>query len=123
MAQVTIVDKKLVMSLIDIVRFQLNIYCFAENIKLSPSQLNTLAHLGVWGEMNISDFCEEIVRADIFGNPQTVRNFILTAVKLNLVERTGMGNKIIKMSDKLELKTEGNILINLKGIHVETQES
>jgi|TARA_R110000868_G_scaffold5681_6_gene33639 hypothetical protein len=117
--KVLTVDKKIQLDLYDIVRFQITLYCFLNKIKISPAQLDSLAYLGVWGEINISDFCEQIVNEDIFGNPQTVRNFILKCVRDNLIERKGLGKKIISLSQRIELYSSGNILINMKVYHVE----
>ena len=97
---------------------EINTYCFLNNIRISPAQMDTLAYLGMWGEMNISDFCEQVVTEEIFGNPQTVRNFIIKCVKDKLVIRKGMGNKVIVLSEDFELLKENNFLINIKAYHV-----
>lgn len=115
-----VMDKTLPMGLYDIIRFQVNLYCFLNNVRISPAQLDTLAYLGMWGEMNFSDFCEQIVEKEIFGNPQTVRNFVLKCAREDgLVERKGMGKKLIELSNKFELLNAGTILINMKVYHVD----
>lgn len=114
-----VIEKQLPMDLYDIIRFQINTYCFLNSVRISPAQLDTLAYLGMWGDMNISDFCEQIVVQDIFGNPQTVRNFVIKCVKEGLIERKGMGNKTICLSDKFALLNTGTILINMKVYHVD----
>ena len=121
--KIDVIDKKVSLSQFDIIRFQLTLYCFLNNIKISPAQLNTLAYLGMWGEMNISDFCDQIVEEEIFGNPQTVRNFILQSVRAGYVVRKGKGKKLIELSESVDLSSEGNILLNLKVYYVESQES
>lgn len=115
------VQKNIPLNLHDIIRFQVTTYCFLNKIRISPAQLDTLAYLGEWGDMNISDFCNEIVTQDIFGNPQTVRNFILKCVRDGYVVRKGKGNKEIALVDDFELLAEGNILIEMKVYHVENQ--
>lgn len=114
-----VVEKQLPLSLYDIIRFQINNYCFLNKIRISPAQLDTLAYLGMWGDMNISDFCDQIANEDIFGSAQTVRNFIIKCVKDKLVIRTGTGKKIIRLTDDLNLMNEGTILINMKVYHVD----
>jgi hypothetical protein len=119
-----VVEKKLALNLYDIIRFQINTHCFLNAVRISPAQLDAIAFLGMWGEMNISDFCEQIVVEELFGNPQTVRNFVIKCVKDGLVNRKGMGNKIITLSEKFKLLNEGTILINMKVYHVDqSQES
>jgi hypothetical protein len=114
-----VVEKNIKLSLFDIIRYQINFYCFINNIRLSPAQLDTLAYLGLWGEMNISDFCEEVVKEEIFTNPQTARNFLIKSVKEGLVLRKGLGNKIVELSSVFELVNSGTIVINSKIYHVQ----
>lgn len=116
--KVKVLDKQLPMTLHDIIRFQVNLYCFLNDIRISPAQLDTLSFLGEWGEINLSDFCEEICNEEVFTNPQTVRNFMLKSIREGLVVRKGKGNKVIKLSDNIELLNNGDILINLKAYHV-----
>ena len=121
--QVTTIDKLVSLSLHDIVRFQISNYCFTEGLKISPNELITLSYLGEWGEMNISDFCQQVVDENVYGNPQTVRNFLLKCIKSGLVVRHGIGDKIISISETVGLLSEGNIVINMKVYHAEKQES
>lgn len=112
-------ERKIPLSLFDIIRFQINLYCFLNNIRISPAQLDTLAYLGMWGKINFSDFCEQIVdEQELFSNPQTVRNYILKCVRDGMVERKGRGKKLIDLSDKFELLNDGTILIDMKVYHV-----
>jgi len=121
--KVTTVDKLVSMSLYDIVRFQISNYCFIKGINISPNELATLSYLGVWGEMNISDFCQQVTDEGIYGNPQTVRNFLLKCIKSKLVIRKGQGLKLIVLSEDIEVLSQGNIVINMKIYHAEEQKS
>jgi hypothetical protein len=120
MAKALVVNKQVPLSLIEVIKFQINMHCFINKIRLSPAQLDCLSLLGLYGEMNMSDFCNEVVSEEIFGNVQTTRNFITKCVKDGLVTRNGLGNKLVSVSSNLELLTEGNILLNLKVYHLET---
>lgn len=120
MAKALVVNKQLPLSLIEVIKFQINMYCFINKIRLSPAQLDCLSLLGLYGDMNMSDFCNEIVSAEIFGNVQTTRNFITKCVKENLVARNGLGNKVVSLNKNLEILTEGTILLNLKVYYLET---
>ena len=114
MAKALVVNKQVSLSLIDIIKYQLNMYCFINKIRISPAQLDCLSMLGLYGEINMSDFCNEVVSEEIFGNVQTTRNFITKCVKDDLVTRSGLGNKLVSINKNLELLTEGTILLNLK---------
>jgi hypothetical protein len=120
MAKALVVDKQVPLSLKEVIKFQINMHCFINKIRLSPAQLDCLALLGLYGDMNMSDFCSEVVSEEIFGNVQTTRNFITKCVKDGLVVRSGLGNKLVSISKELELLTEGTILLNLKVYHLET---
>ncbi|NIP30425.1 MAG: hypothetical protein GTN59_07645 [Candidatus Dadabacteria bacterium] len=117
-----VIEKQWPMSLYDIIRFQINTHCFLNSIRISPAQLDTLAYLGMWGDMNISDFCEQIAAEEIFGTPQTVRNFVTKCVKDKLIYKKGMGKKIISLSDDFKLINNGTILINMKVYHVDKEQ-
>ena len=121
--QVTTVDKLISMSLHDIVKWQISNYCFTNDVKTSPNELKTLAYLSIWGEINFSDFCQQVYEEGVYGNPQTVRNFILKCIKSRLVVRKGTGLKTIVMNKEIEILSEGNIVINMKVYHAEKQES
>lgn len=122
MAKALVVNKQLPLSLIEVIKFQINMYCFINKIRLSPAQLDCLSLLGMYGEINMSDFCNEVVSEEIFGNVQTTRNFITKCVKDGLVVRSGLGNKLVSINKSLELLTEGTILLNLKVYHLETDQ-
>ena len=95
MAKAIVINKQLPLSLLEIIKFQLNFYCFNNKIRLSPAQLDCLSLLGLYGEINMADFCVEVVNQEIFGNVQTTRNFITKCCKDELVVRTGLGNKFL----------------------------
>lgn len=118
-----VVDKKVPLSLFDIIRYQIHFYCFINNIRIAPAQLDALAYLGMWGEMNISDFCQQITDIELFTHPQTVRNFVIKCVKDGYIIRKGLGNKNIELSESFELQNAGTILINLKVYHVDQSEN
>lgn len=117
MAKALVVNKQVPMSLFDIIRYQINMHCFTEKIRMSPAQQDCLALLGLYGEMHMSDFCEQVVNEEIFSNVQTTRNFMVKCVKENLVVRSGLGNKVVSLNKNLEILTEGTILLNLKVYH------
>lgn len=120
MATAKVIRNNIPLSLLDTVRFQINLYCFLNNYRLSPAQNDCLAALGLYHPINISDFCDQTVNEQIFGSTQTTRNFIMKCIKDGLVYRHGTGNKLISLSDKLNVLTEGTIVLDLKIYHHET---
>lgn len=120
MPKAKVINKNLKMPLIDIIKYQINMHCFLNEIRVSPAQLDCLGLLGLYGEINMSDFCAEVVSEEIFGNVQTTRNFITKCVKSGTVIRLGLGNKNICLNPKLNILNEGTIVLNLKVFHLET---
>lgn len=108
------IEQRVSMSKKEIISFQILFYGFANDIYLNKNRLEVLTLLGLWGKMNISDFCQEISDRRIFSSSQAVRNYILECIKDDLVIRSGAGNKIIEISDKLELLVDDRIYINMK---------
>lgn len=119
MAKALVIEKNVPLSLFDIIRYQMHFYCFMNNIRIAPAQLDTLSYLGLWGEINISDFCQQVTDLELFTNPQTVRNFIIKCVKDGYIIRKGLGNKNIELSNIFSLLNSGTILINLKVYHAD----
>jgi len=119
MAKAFVVNKQVPMDLLDIIRFQINMHCFINKIRLSPAQQDCLALLAMYGDINMSDFCEQVVIEEVFGNVQTTRNFITKAVKEGLVVRSGMGNKVVSLNPEIAVLNQGTILLNLKVYHHE----
>jgi hypothetical protein len=115
----TVIEKRVPLSLHDIVKFQISHHCFLNNIKIAPNELTCLAYLGEWGEMNFTDFCEQIVDTELYSNPQTVRNAMLKYIRTGLVLRKGKANKIVTISDSIGVLNEGNIIIKMQVYHVE----
>lgn len=137
MAKFNIVEKKVSMTLEQIIKFQIITYCYVHNITLSEADLNCLTLLGLNKKADLSDFCnaccahenrdkEPIVPHTkvIFKTPQTVRNCLAKMKNYNIISKEGLGhNKTVEINPDLKIQIEGNILLNSKVYHIGTQES
>lgn len=137
MAKVNKVDKKVSMTLEEIIKFQIVTYCYINKITLSESELSCLTLLGLNIKAELSDFCNACCDPDnkdkdstlthtkaIFKTPQTVRNSLAKLANYNIISKDGMGhNKTIELNKDLKIQTEGNILLDYKFFHIGTQES
>lgn len=134
MAKFNVVDKKVNMSLEEIIKFQIITYCYIQKITLSESDLNCLTLLGLNKKVELSDFCNACCdpknrdkestisyQKAIFKTPQTVRNCVAKMRNYNIINRDG--SKIIELNPDLTIQQEGNILLNFKMFHLGTQES
>jgi len=137
MAKFNVVDKKVSMSLEEIIKFQIVTYCYIHKIIITESDLSCLTILGLNKKAELSDFCNACCDPEqrdkestlpyqkvIFKTPQTVRNCIAKMRNYNIINREGFGHsKIIELNPELSVQTEGNVLLNFKMFHLATQES
>lgn len=122
MAKVNLVDKKVVLSLEELIKFQLITHCYIDKLAVSESELDCLTLLGVMGETDLTDFCALASTKKIFKTTQTVRNCIARMEKNNLVLKAGKSKKKISINPNIKVQTTGNILLNYKLIYVEPKE-
>jgi hypothetical protein len=137
MAKVNKVDKKVSMTLEEIIKFQIVTYCYINKITVSDSELSCLTLLGLNIKAELSDFCNACCDPDnkdkdstlthtkaIFKTPQTVRNSLAKLANYNIISKDGLGhNKTIELNKDLKIQTEGNVLLDYKFFHIGTQES
>lgn len=137
MAKFNVVDKKVNMSLEDIIKFQIITYCYIHRITLSEADLNCLTLLGLNKKAELSEFCNACCdptnwdktpaipyQKAIFKTPQTVRNCIARMRNYNIINKDGLGhNKTIELNPELSIQSEGNVLLNFKMFHIDTQKS
>lgn len=109
------VEKKIKVNYADAIRIQIILYCFMHKINLSDNEVNCLIVLCSFREYNLSKFCIHVAELGVFKSPQTVRNFIVKAISLKLVEKTDTG---IKISDKLDIVRTGDMLIKYDILYV-----
>lgn len=118
MAVVNQVKKVVKMDLWNIVRFQVMVYSYLNNHELSDADLNCLTLLSLAGERELSNFCDLARKQKIFKTEQSARNSVNKCVKEGLIVKRGEGRKKVKIDEKLKIQTQGNILCDLKVLHV-----
>jgi hypothetical protein len=140
MAQVNLVNKQVQMTLDEIIRFQLITHCYINNINLSELDIDCLAHLGRLGQSELTEFCTFMAEKRLADklktwkpnpdNPrekrpeassQTIRNVLIKVEREKLLVKEGRGRKRISLNPELKIQTAGNILLNYKLIHLDTQ--
>jgi len=135
MAQFNVVDKKVNMSLEEIIKFQIVTYCYIHKITISEADLSCLTILGLNKKAELSDFCNAccdpeqrdkdsdlLYKKVIFKTPQTVRNCIARMRNYNIINRDGFGHsKTIELNPDLKIQTDGNVLLNFKMYHLATE--
>jgi hypothetical protein len=134
MATVNKVDKKVNMTLEEIIKFQIITYCYINKITVSDSELSCLTLLGLNKKAELSDFCNACCVPEnrdkdstlpytkvIFKTPQTVRNSLAKLTNYNIISKDGLGhNKTIELNADLKIQIEGNILLDYKLFHIGT---
>lgn len=121
MAKVNQIEKRVQMDRWDIVKYQILTYCYLKKIHISDADLQCLTLLSIQGEQELTAFCAEVHKRQIFRSSQTVRNALTKVEKKNLILKEGRSKKKISINPALKLQTEGNILLDYKFLALETQ--
>jgi len=121
------VEKKGELKLWQIIRFQILLYCYFNDIIIPESDLECLTLLALNGESELTSFCNAACNdeqkdrdsdlnheKEIFKSPQCVRNSINRIENKNLIVKNGKGRKKIYVTPNMKLQTSGNIFINVK---------
>lgn len=114
MAIVNQVDKKVTLTLPEIVKFQLLTYCYLYRITVSEADLDCLTQLAIEGEQELTGFCEKMHLKNIFSSAQSVRNCLTKATKKNLIVKQGKNKKKINVNPSINVQCQGNILLDYK---------
>lgn len=115
MAIVKRVQKKVIMSTKDVIKFQFITHCYLNKITVSNSDLECLTLLSSTGPLEISHFCYDAAEDQkIFKSQQTVRNCINKCIKFKLVVKDSKNKKVIYINPKLNIETLGSIFLDYK---------
>jgi hypothetical protein len=105
------------------IRYQIVTYCFFENILISNSDLNFLSALSKKNNIELTKFCVELVEKEIFKSPQSARNAVTKAEKKGLLIKNGKNKKTININEKMNIQTNGIVLLDYKVLGSEPKES
>ena len=117
MSTVVQVDKKVIMSHDDIIRFQFVTHCYIERVSISDADLDCLTLLAKTGAQELQIFCETATQHQIFKSVQTVRNALAKGERLGLIVKNGKNKKQIMINPDLKISTQGTILLDFKFLH------
>ena len=121
MAKFNKVDKKVKLTLEEIIKFQIITHCYINHITISESEINCLTLLGLNHRDKDSSLAYTKV---IFKTPQTVRNCLAKLSNYNIISKVGLGhNKTVELNPELMVQVKGNILLDYKIFHIDSQES
>lgn len=123
MAKFNVIEKKVVMGMYDVIRYQILTHCYINRISVTDSDLDCLTTLAVTGETELTEFCLLITEKRIFKSTQSVRNCLVKLEKNNLISKEGKNKKRIGLNPAMKIQTDGNILVNYKFIHIGSKET
>lgn len=118
MALVNQIEKRMKMEHWEIIKYQILTHCYLNKIHVSEADLECLTLLSVLGEQELTIFCTEVHKKNIFQSSQTVRNALSKAEKKKLILKQGRSKKKIKIHPSLNIQTDGNILLDYKFLAV-----
>ena len=113
------IEKKVQLNKFEIIKYQLIHYCFIEKIKLSHTEVDCLAFLGELGKIRLSEFGKKAADRGILGNAISVNNCLSKLEGRGLFIKSEGGKKMIFLNPKLEIKSEGTIILDLKIFTIE----
>jgi len=115
MQTVKLVEKRVRnLSLEEVVKLQLMLYCFTQRIHLTPGDYNLLTHVAIYG-YDRRNTPSELVTKKKFSHKQSVRNTRNKLLKLNfLVEPKRYEYQI---NPSLQIESSGDIMIDFKAIN------
>lgn len=103
----------------DVIRLQIVLHAFFNNLEYSRAELECLALLSKTKEITVSAFCNLCVEKGIFKTGQSARNFITKIQKVNtIIEKPGK-KKTVVINPDLGIIADGNILLNYKFVGLE----
>ncbi len=114
MAIVKKVDLKLKVNINESIKYQILTYCFFNDISVTNSDLKFLCELSKAGEVELTFFCLHLTDMEIFKSPQSARNAISKAEKKGLLSKKGNNKKTITVESKINIQTEGLVLLDYK---------
>lgn len=114
MAIVKKVNLKLKVDIDTSIKYQILTYCFFNNILLSNSHLKFLCELAKNDNVELTKFCIDLVKQDIFKSPQSARNAITKAEKKGLLSKKGTNKKTILINPNINVQKEGLVLLDYK---------
>ncbi len=123
MAVVNQIEKKIVMTTWEVIKYQIVTYCYISSIQVSEADLNCLTLLALEGEQELTSFCNKVNDKNIFSSSQSARNSIAKCEKKSLIIKEGKNKKKIKINPKIDLLSSGNILLNFKVLSLASKES
>lgn len=121
--KVNLVNKRAKLNLQDTIKFQLVTHCYLNKITMSDSQLDCLTLLGIKGEYDLTEFCNIASSQGIFKTTQSVRNCLVKMEKEGFITKDGKNKKKIIINPELKVQTQGNIVLDFKFAHIESEES
>lgn len=122
MSKVKLVDKQVSMRLAQLIKYQILTHCFIEDNQVSDADLSCMTLLGTTGESDIAEFCNIAAVNHIFKTAQTVRNCVIKLEKMKLIIRDSSKKKI-SLNPLMKIQTKGNILLQFKFYHIDTEKS
>jgi hypothetical protein len=114
MALVKKVDLKLKVNIDTSIKYQILTYCFFNDILLNNSDLKFLGELAKNNDVELTKFCFDLVKQEIFKSPQSARNAITKAEKKGLLNKKGTNKKTISINPSINVQNEGLVLLDYK---------
>lgn len=103
-----------------IIKFQILVHCHLNSIHISDNKLECLTLLGAYGWSDLTTFSDDVTTKGLFESNYSARNTINVMEKdLGLIVKDGHYKKRIALNPSIKLQSSGNIMVDIKCIHVD----
>lgn len=129
MSQVKVVERRMRINKLDIIKYQILTYCFFNGITVTSLVLDGLVQLALQSSAELNTFCMHIGGPNkIFSSAQSARNAINKISNnkdssKNLVVKKGKNKKEIQLNPEMNIQAEGFIMLDYKFLASDTQKS
>lgn len=104
------------MDLKSIIRFQIMLHCYLNDIQITSSKLKCLTLLGVNDKYNFPSFCKLVVNEGIFTSLESTRNAIYDMESKQLIYKEGVYKKTIYLHPDMKIQTGGTIWVDIDAL-------
>lgn len=121
----SLIERKILGSRADIVKYQLITYCFVNKIIISEGDIACIVHLACKGKQSLNEYCQEYYQELNYQGAQQLRNCIhrIAKAEQKMILKEGKSNIQIYLNPSLNIITSGPIYLNYKLLSNDSKES
>lgn len=105
-----------IMTMEQIIRFQVVSYCCIENIKLTKGETEALIWLGINAPIAQAQYCKMLSAVGLFSTPLSARNTVGDLHSKGLIVKEGKVRKMLTVHPQIGIVNKGVVMVDIKCI-------